>query len=223
MSLHPKKKSDMGKEWMQKRLDRSKKLQPEYHLIITEGKKTEPEYFNAIKQKITSNFSERIQVEIHGKGKNTLSLFNYAKRYAESDPNDYRHVWLVYDKDDFPDENFNKTAEFCASNSSNERQYHAIWSNQCVELWFLLHFVLMESDITRNDYCLKLSQQLNKLSKCSYSKNRKDMFNILEPYMGTAIKNAKKLDEEKCNLSPASASPCTMIYKMIEKLLPYIN
>ena len=31
MSLHPKKKSDMGKDWMQRRLDRSKKIHPEYH------------------------------------------------------------------------------------------------------------------------------------------------------------------------------------------------
>ena len=63
MSLHPKKKSDMGKEWMQKRLDRSKKIHPEYHLIITEGTKTEPEYFNTIKEKINQNYSERIHLE----------------------------------------------------------------------------------------------------------------------------------------------------------------
>ena len=56
MSLHPLKKSDMGKVWMQRRVDRSKKIQPEYHLIVTEGTKTEPEYFNAIKELINHQY-----------------------------------------------------------------------------------------------------------------------------------------------------------------------
>lgn len=37
MSLKPPKKSDLNKGWMQPRLDRRKMIQPEYHLIVTEG------------------------------------------------------------------------------------------------------------------------------------------------------------------------------------------
>ena len=36
MSLKPPKKSDLDKEWTSKRYERKKKIQPEYHLIITE-------------------------------------------------------------------------------------------------------------------------------------------------------------------------------------------
>ena len=50
MSLKPLKKSDLGKDWMTKRRDAKKSIQPEYHLIVTEGIKTEPNYFNAIKK-----------------------------------------------------------------------------------------------------------------------------------------------------------------------------
>ena len=30
--------------------------------------------------------------------------------------------------------------------------YHAIWSNQCIEVWFLLHFSYFQSDIHRKEY-----------------------------------------------------------------------
>ena len=48
MSLKPPKKSDKEKNWMRKRQDRRILIQPEYHLIITEGTKTEPQYFNTM-------------------------------------------------------------------------------------------------------------------------------------------------------------------------------
>ena len=49
LSLKPPKKSDLDKKWMKKRLDRAIKIQPEYHLIVTEGTDTEPEYFGSTK------------------------------------------------------------------------------------------------------------------------------------------------------------------------------
>ena len=223
MSLHPKKKSDMGKEWMQKRLDRSKKIHPEYHLIITEGTKTEPEYFNTIKEKINQNYSERIHLEICGKGENTITLFESAKALADSNPNGYKHVWVVYDKDDFPAEHFNATADLCRMNSSFKTAYHAIWSNQCIELWFLLHFDYLQSDITREEYFLKLNQKLKQLGKNGYQKNRTDMFDILFPMLNTAITNAKRLYDDKKECTPTDASPCTTVFQLLEVLSPYLN
>lgn len=223
MSLHPLKKSDMGKGWMQRRVDRSKKIQPEYHLIVTEGTKTEPEYFNAIKELINQQYSERIHLEICGRGENTVTLFESAKQLAENDPNGCKHVWVVYDKDDFPAEHFNLTAELCENNSSDGRTYHAIWSNQCIELWFLLHFDYLQSDISRGEYFPKLNQRLRQSQKGDYKKNRKDMFEILRPKMDTAIANAKRLYNEKQGLTPTEAAPCTTVFQLIETLLPYIK
>ena len=36
MSLKPRKKSDLGKGWMQPRRDVAKSIAPEYHLIVSE-------------------------------------------------------------------------------------------------------------------------------------------------------------------------------------------
>jgi len=56
MSLKPAKKSDQSKSWMQPRRDRQKMIQPEYHLIVTEGTETEPPYFNAMGAIINRNY-----------------------------------------------------------------------------------------------------------------------------------------------------------------------
>ncbi len=37
MSLKPLKKSDLGKDWVSGRRSKNVKMQPEYHLIVTEG------------------------------------------------------------------------------------------------------------------------------------------------------------------------------------------
>lgn len=223
MSLHPLKKSDMSKGWMQKRLDRPKRIQPEYHLIVTEGTRTEPEYFNAIRELINQRYNERIHLQIQGRGENTVSLFDSARQLAESDPNGCKHVWIVYDKDDFPAEHFNLTEELCRNNSSGGRTYHAIWSNQCVELWFLLHFDYLQADLCRGEYYPKLNQRLRQLGKGDYRKNRTDMFDILRPQLHVAIDNAKRLYREWRTRPPAEAAPCTMVFQLVEALLPYIT
>lgn len=55
MSMKPYKKSDINKKWMQDRRDRRIMVAPEYHLIITEGEKTEPLYFQGLKNDINKN------------------------------------------------------------------------------------------------------------------------------------------------------------------------
>lgn len=78
MSLKPPKKSDMGKSWMKPRRDKNILLRPEYHLIVTEGTETEPQYFEAIRNIINSQYSDKIQLDVHGAGDNTLSLLDKA-------------------------------------------------------------------------------------------------------------------------------------------------
>jgi hypothetical protein len=216
----------MNKGWMKQRSDKRKKVQPEYHLIVTEGTKTEPQYFNAIRDIINSKYKGRIFLHVHGEGNNTLNLFDKAQQMAEKSSNIYKHVWLVYDTDDFPDDKINKTAEKCVNISNNNddgTEYHALWSNQCIELWFLLHFGYFHSDLHRNEYYPKLSSCLKKISGAEYNKGRKDIYNILRPYMGNAIENAKKLDQINKDKTPAKSSPGTKVYELIERLYSYLS
>lgn len=222
MSLKPVKKSDQGKLWMTPRRDKPRKIHPEYHLIITEGTKTEPLYFQRIKEIINQKYPEHIQMTIIGQGDNTVNLFDQAKRIVNDDPNGYKHVWIVYDTDDFPAEDINKVPELCRNSSTEDCHYHAIWSNQCIELWYLLHYSFFQSDIHRKAYSPKLSAHLQNEGCGKYQKNRADMFDILRPHLPTAIRNAERLDELNAGKTPAESAPGTKVYEFLEKIKTYL-
>ena len=76
--------------------------------------------------------------------------------------------------------------QLCSQSSTEETEFHALWSNQCVELWFLLHFSFMQSDIHRTEYWAKLTAYFMQIGAGEYKKNRKDIYWILYPYMECA-------------------------------------
>lgn len=223
MSLKPPKKSDLGKSWMKARRDQPKRIRPEYHLIITEGTKTEPAYFSAMRDVINHIYPNRIQLDVVGAGNNTLHLFQKAQHRVRASANVYRHVWIVYDTDEFPAEHINETARLCEAASTEETAYHAIWSNQCIEIWFLLHFQYLQADIHRNVVTAKLTNAMNAQGLGAYAKNRRDMYEVLHPFMDTALMYARRLDKENSNRLPSDASPGTKVHVLIEKLKPYLG
>ena len=222
MSLKPSKKSDLDKSWMKKRQDRAIKIHPEYHLIVSEGTDTEPAYFGTMKDIVNRQYPEKIQLDVSGEGNNTINLFGKAKQLAQNSANVYRHVWVVYDTDDFPAEQTDRVVQLCTESSTEETEFHAVWSNQCVELWFLLHFSFMQSDIHRSEYWPKLTEYLKQIGAGEYEKNRKDMYRILRPYMNHAIGNAKRLDALNKDKAPSKAAPGTKVFELIEILKPYL-
>lgn len=208
---------------MKKKPDRVIKIHPEYHLIVTEGTDTEPAYFGAIKEIINKRYPEKIHLDVSGEGDNTISLFGRAKLLAGNISNVYKHVWIVYDTDDFPADHIDRVLQLCVENSTEETMFHAIWSNQCIELWFLLHFSFMQSDIHRTEYWPKLTEHLKQIGAGEYMKNRKDMYQILYPYMEYAIGNAKRLNALNEGKLPSKAAPGTKVYELIEVLKPYLT
>lgn len=219
MSLKPPKHSEL--KWLKRRTRKERKLHLEYNLIICEGTKTEPNYFNSLKERIEQKEENRIEIKILGTGLNTRGLFEYAQKQVSDSPNGYSHVWLIYDKDDFPADRFNATEDLCIANSSDDEvTYHAIWSNQCIELWFLLHFMYLQSDLHRDEYYPKLTECLGDCG--TYTKNREDIFDVLFPYLDSAIANARKLDKANQKRTPSQSSPGTKVFEIMENFKPYL-
>ena len=225
MSNKPVKKSDSKKAWLRPRRDKRILMRPEYHLIVSEGTKTEPYYFIGLKREISIKEENRIDIRIEGDGSNTLSLLERAQAYVLKSNNPLKHVWLVYDFDDFPKDNFDNTLHKCMdlSKSEDSVKYHALWSNQCIELWFLLHFMYFQSDVHRTEYLPILNQHLTDICNDKYEKNRVDMFSILRPYLPTAIENAKRLKNYHNESAPSKNAPGTNVYEIFEYLSIYIN
>ena len=92
-----------------------------------------------------------------------------------------------------------------------------------MELWFLLHFSLLQSDLHRSEYWPKLTEILKSLGEGEYRKNRKDMYRILYPYMEYAIANAEKLEVINEGKTPSKSAPGTMIHVLVKKLKPYLT
>ena len=66
---------------------RSKRRAPANYLIVCEGKKTEPNYFNGLKKKINEKFGNKVDVlipniEVKGTGRNTTDLVNILKNMS---------------------------------------------------------------------------------------------------------------------------------------------
>ena len=199
-------------------------IKPEKILIVSEGSKTEPHYFGGFKKIINDRYhGEYVMVEVMGLGQNTVSLFVSARAIVEDGIGDYTQVWVVYDKDSFPAENFNAVIDLCKTCSDRDVTYHAAWTNEAFELWYILHFAYVEAALSRGAYVPKLSGYLQAAGCGKYHKNRKDMYEILADKVDIAIANAERLERVNEGKTPAESNPGTMVHKLVAELLPYVR
>lgn len=79
--------------------------------IFCEGKKTEPQYFESFKNEIAHNpiyKNAAFVFEINGCISETLRILNDAIKYVKGHNINEGQVWYVYNKDDFPNDDFNE-------------------------------------------------------------------------------------------------------------------
>ena len=85
------------------------------HLIVCEGKETEPRYFEGMRAALRATDGRKVAVVVRGSGKHTLGLLEYAEELCRYAPDPFDHVWLVFDKDDFPVDEFDRVERECAA------------------------------------------------------------------------------------------------------------
>ncbi|MDR3312995.1 MAG: RloB family protein [Oscillospiraceae bacterium] len=230
MSKKPPKHSERKQMPFYKTSRQIRREAPDYHLIVMEGSETEPPYFNALANKVNAQFANRV-VEfvfhsIHGGTAKTV--LEEAGIALKKNPR-CRHVWLVYDKDQNSADDFNQVAQTCANRSSQEEeeeevQWHALWSNNCFEVWFLLHFCTTiptaqgypEGKNYREHLCDLLTEHLGE----KYTKSEKGMYQKLEIHLEAAIRNAERYEKEfaKTKATPADCDPFSTVYQLINEL-----
>lgn len=198
-------------------------------LVLCEGTKTEPNYFTGATNYINSflNPKDRLKIKVVGKGMNTTSLVKSAddliKMVDECNNTivPYGKIFVVFDKDDFSDDAFNKAIEMC-----NKNGFIPLWSNEAIEFWFLLHFNYIASKLNRETYFEKKNEYFNKNGlKYKYQKNDKEIFSKLNKYgsLDDAKKRAKKIHLSYNNESPAKSFSCTTVYKFYDEIDERLN
>jgi len=228
MSCKPLKKTDAGK-WWAKSKDRHpvRRQEREYILIASEDGKSSLVYFAALDPGPSGNRA-KFAIVPKGSGRNTQSLVRYVQSHRkqwlaevqeEVAIEDFNQVWLVFDRDSFPAHKFDN-----AIRSAESSHYQVAWSNECFELWYLLHFKNQTTGITRKEIYKELTRLL-KLPH-NYEDYKGDEGLRLHKQMArdgniiTAIKRARRLHENAAEATPHDANPCTLVYKLIETLFP---
>lgn len=221
-------KSKRNKNWRkERRIGYLEKKEYQYY-IFCEGEKTEPNYFSGFKKIIEQNpiYKDMVEIQIEPCGAETLRVVNAAESYVKKNRIKNAQIWCVYDKDSFPASDFNAAAEKVKRLSENSEgvEYYAAWSNECIELWFILHFTYYTSNNDRSMYIEFLDQTFASLKLNKYQKNTVNIFDILLEHGNpkNAILFAKKLIDNQKGKTPSDMAPVTKVHLLVEELVKYL-
>lgn len=186
-------------------------------LIVCEGTKTEPHYFEAL---INNHISEIRDVEIEGEGRATVALVDRTQEIKveleRKNAMSFDRVWVVFDKDDFND--FND-----AIKKAKKLGFKSAWTNEAFELWYYLHFEYLDTGISREAYIDNLQDAFRKKmgdKGFKYRKGNPDIYSLLQQYGSEdlAKRFAKRLRGLYTGTNYAGHKPCTMVDKLVEEL-----
>ena len=200
------------------------------YLIVCEGTKTEPQYFESLRKKLTGGEGDKIVIV--GAQTNTLGIVERAKEEIalrdKSDNPPYYHIWLVFDRDSFPSDDFDNAiriaqaedAKFGSDEKIFHPHWHAAWSNEAFELWYLFHFQENSGGaISRDRYKEMLSNHLT----FKYKKNNPEMFEILLPQLQLAIERSARALARWSDGTPFhNRNPATTVHELVGELIRYI-
>jgi RloB-like protein len=175
-------------------------------LIVCEGEKTEPYYFKGFRV-------PKVVIEIKGAAGDPTRLVNSAKKLAEED--EYDQTWCVFDRDEgaWTAQNFNNALQ-----NAKTYGFQVAYSNECFELWYILHFQFLSTGLPRSDYEDKLSELLGQ----KYRKNDPTIYQQLLEKQQVAIKYAEKLLGTYDRPNPERDNPSTTVHLLVQALNMFI-
>lgn len=188
-------------------------------LIICEGVNTEPEYFKSFPLGNTT-------LETRGVGRSKTALVKHIIASVEKEPRArLQEVWAVFDFDRTTVQlNAQKRDFDKAIKLAEKHKIKVAWSNDCFELWFVLHYQLVQSNLNRNDFYRILSEKWD----CAYHNKGKQRDFCKRIYQrlrddalsdqNRAVIHAKKLLKGRKNLTPANSAPATTVHILVEEL-----
>lgn len=174
-------------------------------LIVCEGSKTEPNYFKEFRVL-------GLVIDIEGPALSPIQLVDEAHRLRQNKEKNYDQVWCVFDRDDWPVDNFNG-----ALSKAQAQGIQVAYTNEAFELWYLLHFHYHDTAIGRETYKDRLTAHLGK----AYVKNDKTIYGTLKTKIYDAIRNAERLLTQYNPPKPGVDNPSTTVHLLVQQLLRF--
>lgn len=192
------------KERQKKQLERKLACRASYDriLIVSEGSKTEPNYFREIRAAYRLN-TANIEVRPSELGTEPIQVVQYAKTLFENGDRhkyiqrrSFEKIYAVFDRDDHNSYlDALKLAESLDGKLRNDLKlpvtFKAIASVPSFELWLLLHFENIQAPLHRNEVMLRLKKYIP-----GYNKGAANSFEITRKYLAIATQRAERLAAE---------------------------
>lgn len=173
-------------------------------LIFCEGE-TEVGYFSSFKTRAKSL-----------KGGNALAIVKEAVAQKNAAKKHVDQYWVVFDKDETTDTDFNAAILLAAQN-----QIGTAWSNQAFEIWFILHYRIYNTACNRNNYEAILRPFIPSYRAADKSEAQgKLLYSMTNPLLLTAIANAEagfhSFDEHGIPAPQRESS--TKVYELVKQI-----
>lgn len=188
-------------ERQRKQLERKLNRRASYDriLIVSEGSKTEPNYFREIRAAHRLQ-TANVEVQPSALGTSSIHVVKYARelfekgdRHKHIQPRAFEQVYAVFDRDDHASyfDALNLAASLDGNLRNDNKQpviFKAIASVPSFELWLLLHYEDIQAPLHRDEAIQRLKQYFP-----GYEKGAADTFATTRQYLDIATLRAGRL------------------------------
>jgi hypothetical protein len=173
------------KERQQKQLERKQGRRASYDriLIVSEGSKTEPNYFREIRAAFRLH-TANVEVRSSELGTAPIQVVKYAQalfedgdRHRNIQRRAFEKVFAVFDRDDH--DSYHEALRLAASLEGKLRNdakqpvaFQAIASVPSFELWLLLHFEDIQAPLHRDEVMRRLKQHISRVRQRCWQRVR---------------------------------------------------
>ncbi|MBQ4266388.1 MAG: RloB domain-containing protein [Clostridia bacterium] len=216
----------MGRGKIERRGSKPRRTKPVI-LIVTEGEKSEPKYFEHFRTRQNNVEVRVVPNSKNGSKTDYLNLIRKASRICKDDdlsPKSGDSVWIVADGDvnyQAADAIKKKNAALTQARATAEKEaYSLLISNPCFELWYLLHLRYTTAHLPDYDAVKKALEQAGIKD---YEKHN-DLYEQMASETIEAIKRAKRLETHQVENGftlplGIDANPFTEVYRLMENLV----
>lgn len=216
--IFKRRKAQKAVELERQRRDRT---QGPRYLIVCEGMKTEPYYFEEFCQ-VHQLRTPRVRIAPGEAGSSPDCVVAYAEKLFDEDaklgPDRYDQVFCVIDRDKHP--TFKPAIHRIENLQAAGKPFVAIPSYPCFEYWLLLHFTYTRQSFHaagKRSICDNVIRELRKQPGFgAYAKAQKNIYSQLRDQTEAAIKHA--LQAEKEAEETGERNPSTCVHHLVAEL-----
>ncbi len=188
-------------------------------LIVCEGAKTEPHYFEELRDALCLS-TANIEIVGEESGSAPINVVDVAiKKYKENP--DYDRVYCVFDKDTH--ESYQKALQKIRDTRLPKGgKLYAAHSVPCFEYWLLLHFIYTTQffyPTGKRSVCEQVIAELEQADRLpNYQKGNQQIFEQTKELLEKAIQRAKQVEQYHKNNATGTDNPSTRVYELVTYL-----